>query len=336
MKKYSFAQFGLDALALEDVEAPTPGPHEILLDVKALSLNYRDLLVIRGHYNPRLELPATPISDGAGVVAAVGDGVTRVRVGDRVVSHFITGWLDGPFQSKYVGTTLGCPLSGLAAQQVVLPEQALLPLPDGYDFAQAATLPIAALTAWSALVTEGSLQAGQTVLTLGTGGVSIFALQFAKALGAQVIITSSNDEKLARAMKLGADHGINYQEQPRWEDEVLKITGGQGVDVTVETAGAGTLDQSMKSTRGGGVVALLGALTGIKSEVTTGLILMKRLRIHGVIVDSRAAFERMNRFLEQHALKPVIDATFAFDELTDALAHMEAGRHFGKIVVNLD
>jgi NADPH:quinone reductase-like Zn-dependent oxidoreductase len=335
MRAYAFDQFGLEHLKLVNVAPRTPGPGELALDVKAISLNYRDLMVVQGLYNPKLKLPATPISDGAGVVSAVGEGVTRVRVGDRVMSHFIAGWISGPFRQQYVGTTLGTPGPGLAAERVVLPAEAVVPIPAGYDFAQAATLPIAALTAWSALVTVGNVQPGQTVLTLGTGGVSIFALQLARAFGARVIITSRSDDKLARARQLGADHTVNYQQRPDWEQVVLELTGGEGVDLTVETAGPGTLDRSLKATRAGGTIALLGALTGRQGTVTTGLILMKRLRIVGIMVDSRAAFEALNSFLIAHRIQPVIDQCFVFEHLADAFRCLEAGRHFGKIVVSL-
>jgi NADPH:quinone reductase-like Zn-dependent oxidoreductase len=335
MRTYRLSAFGLEHLALESAPTPQPGPGEILLDVKYLSLNFRDLMVIQGHYNPRLKLPATPVSDGAGVVAAVGPDVTRVRVGDAVMSHFVAGWLDGPFRQSYTATTLGTPGPGLAAEQVILPADAVVPIPAGYSFAQAATLPIAALTAWSALRTVSNIQAGQTILTLGTGGVSIFALQLAKAIGARVIITSRSDEKLVRARALGADHTINYATTPEWDRRVLEITGGEGVDLTVETAGPGTLDASMKATRAAGTIALLGALTGRQGAVTTGLILMKRLHIAGIMVDSRAAFEAMNRFLVEHRITPVIDHEFDFTELPAALRTMEAGEHFGKIVLRV-
>lgn len=335
MRAYRFAAFGLEHLKLEEVPAPQPGPGEVVLDVQSVSLNYRDLLVVKGLYNPRLKLPAVPLSDGAGVISAVGPGVTRVRVGDRVTSHFVSGWIDGPFKQEYLGTTLGTPAAGLAAEQVILPAEAVVPLPAGYDFEQGATLPIAALTAWSALQTVGRVQPGQTVLTLGTGGVSIFAVQFAKALGARVIITSRSDAKLDRARALGADHTINYTQTPDWEQAVLECTGGVGVDLTVETAGPGTLDRSLKATRAGGIVALLGALTGRQGPVTTGLILMKRLRIEGIMVDSRAAFEAMNRFLEARRIAPVIDRRYRFEQLPDALRCLEAGAHFGKIVATL-
>jgi NADPH:quinone reductase-like Zn-dependent oxidoreductase len=335
MLAYRFDQFGLENLKLEIFDVSRPGPGEILLDVKAVSLNYRDLIVIKGWYNPKLPLPAIPLSDGAGVVAAVGPGVTRVKPRDCVTSHFISAWIDGPFKAEYPGTTLGLPRAGLAAQQVVLPADAVVPIPADYDFQQAATLPIAALTAWSALVTEGRLQPGQTVLTLGTGGVSIFAVQFAKKLGAGVIITSGSDDKLARAKELGADFGVNYRANPDWEKEVLRLTDRRGADVVVENGGAGTLSRSLRAVRAGGVIAMLGALTGLQDKVDLAPILMKRIRIAGIMVDSRAAFEAMNRFIEQHRLKPVIDRVFPFEQLPEALRLMEAGGHFGKIVLTL-
>ncbi len=335
MRVYRFHSFGLENLKLEDVAPPTPGPGEVVLDVKALSVNYRDLLVIKGQYNPKLKLPATPISDGAGIISAMGKNVTRVHVGDRVMSHFVAGWTDGPFREEYLATTLGTPGPGLAAEQVVLPAEAVLPLPDGYDEARAATLPIAALTAWSALVTVGNVRPHQTVLTLGTGGVAIFTLQLAKAMGARVIITSSSDDKLSRARRLGADHTINYKTTPDWEQSVLEFTGGEGADLTVETAGPGTLDRSMKATRAAGTIALLGALTGRQGPVTTGLILMKRLRICGIMVDSRAAFEGLSRFIAQHHVEPVISECFGFEQLPAAFRCREAAHHFGKIVVTV-
>lgn len=333
MRAYQFSQFGLEHLKTIDAPTPAPGPGQALLDVRALSLNYRDLLVIKGQYNPKLRLPATPVSDAAGVVAAVGEGVSRVRVGERVVTHFVASWLDGPFRSEYLRDTLGTPGPGLAAEQACVPAEALLPLPRGFDFAQAATLPIGALTAWSALVTAGRCQPGQVVLTLGTGGVSIFALQFARALGARAIITSSSDEKLARARALGAEHTINYRTNPKWEAAVLELTGGQGADITVETVGGGTLAQSLAATRAGGVVALMGALSGLQASVHFGLLMMKRQTLAGILVDSRRAFEEMVRFIEAQRIEPVIDRRFGFDELPAALRAMESGEHFGKIVL---
>jgi NADPH:quinone reductase-like Zn-dependent oxidoreductase len=269
------------------------------------------------------------------VIAAVGPGVGRVAVGDRVMSHFVAEWLDGPFHLRYLATTLGTPGPGLAAERVVLSADALLPWPAGYDAAQAATLPIAALTAWSALVTVGGVQAGQTVLTLGTGGVSIWALQLAKAMGARVIITSRRDDKLARCRELGADVLINYARQPDWEKTVLEATDGQGADLIVENAGPGTLDRSLKAARAGGTIALLGALTGRQGPVTTGLVLMKRLRICGILVDCRRAFEELVRFINEKRILPVVDRTYPFDSLVEALRCMDAGEHLGKIVVRV-
>jgi NADPH:quinone reductase-like Zn-dependent oxidoreductase len=335
MRAYQFSMFGLEHLKLETLATPTPGPNQVRLDVKAISLNYRDLMVVKGWYNPKLRLPATPVSDGAGIVSAVGTGVERVKVGDRATSHFIADWLDGPVRAEYVASTLGTPGPGLAAEQVVLPAEAVVPLPPGYDFAEAATLPIAALTAWSALRTVGHVGPGQTVLTLGTGGVSIFALQLAKRMGATVIITSGSDDKLKRACALGADHGINYRSQSDWDQAVLDITGGLGADLTVENGGIATLERSLRATRAGGIIAYLGALTGLQGELNTAAILMKRLHIAGIFVDSRAAFTAMNAFIEEHELRPVICRRFPFEEFPDALRLMEAGGHFGKIVVEL-
>lgn len=335
MRVYEFERFGIEHLRLGSAEERGPGAGEIVLSVRALALNYRDLMVVNGMYNPRLRLPATPISDAAGVVAAVGPGVERVKVGDRVCTQFVAGWLDGPFDVSYVRTSLGTPGPGLAVEQAVLPADAVVAMPAGYTFAEAATLPIAALTAWSCLRNAAQTGPGQTVLTLGTGGVSIFALQLAKALGATVIITSSSDEKLERARGLGADHGVNYRKFPSWHERVLEITGGRGVDLVVETGGAATLDESMSCCRGEATVALLGALTGLRAEVTTGLILMRRLRVCGIYVDSRARFEELIRFIDERGIRPVIGATFPFDRLADAFRLLQSGRHFGKVVVEL-
>lgn len=333
---WELSAFGLDNLRLQRRAVGPPGPGEVLVDVRALSLNYRDLLVLEGAYNPRLRLPAVPLSDAAGVVIAAGAGVTRVRPQERIVTHFVAGWLDGRFHDEYRGTTLGTPGPGLAAERVVLPADAVLPLPDSLSFEEGATLPIAALTAWSALESvRGATRDGRgrsTVLTLGTGGVSVFAVQLAKALGARVMITSSSDEKLARAAALGADLGINYRSRPDWAQAALEATGGAGADVVVETAG-GTLNESLRATRAGGIVALLGVLAGVSVELATTTVLMRRLRIVGIMVDSRAEFERLLAFIVEQQIQPVIDRRFAFSELPAALACMKAAKHFGKIVV---
>lgn len=333
MRRYRFDAFGLDRLRLEEIESTPPGPGEVQLRVRAMSLNYRDLLVLKGVYNPRLELPATPVSDGAGEIVAVGDGVSDVSPGDRVMTHFFYDWLDGPYRGRYLRATVGTPGPGLAAEVVNLPARAVVTAPSRMSWEEAATLPIAGLTAWSALVTEGALRARQTVLTLGTGGVSIFALQIAHAMGARVIVTSSSDEKLERCRALGADVTVNYRTEKRWDRAVLDATGGEGVDVVVETGGIETLGRSFRATRPGGVVALMGALTGMVGEVDISHLVMKRQRVAGVLVDSRAAFFDFVSFLERHGIAPVIGARFPFDRLRDALLHMESGAHFGKIVV---
>jgi NADPH:quinone reductase-like Zn-dependent oxidoreductase len=335
MRAYVLDHFGLDGLKLQDVSVPALGPGEVLLDVKALSLNYRDLMVIKGVYNPRFKLPAVPLSDGAGIIRAVAEGVTRCKPGDWVMTHFVSGWLDGPYRAEYTGTTLGLPRAGLAAEQVALPADAIVAVPEGYDFQQAATLPIAGSTAWSALVRKGQVQPGQTVLTLGTGGVSIFALQFAKTLGARAIITSSRADKLERARALGADVTINYRTRPDWDKAVLEATDGLGADITVETGGAGTLNQSMLATRAGGVIGMLGALTGLKgADIDVGLILRKELHIAGILTGPRAGLEALRLFLMQRQLRPAIDRVFGFEELPEALRYMESASHFGKIVID--
>jgi NADPH:quinone reductase-like Zn-dependent oxidoreductase len=333
MRRYEFAAFGLENLKLLERENPVPGPGEVVLDVSAMSLNFRDLLVVKGQYNPNIPLPTTPASDASGTISAVGDGVTRVRPGDRVVTHFIADWIDGPFEKRYVASTLGVPGPGVAAEKVLLPERAVVKAPKRLDFARASTLPIAALTAWNVLVVEGRLEPGQWVLTLGTGGVSVFAVQLAKAMGAKVIITSSSDEKLERARALGADVTINYEANPRWDKAVLEETGGQGADVVVETGGIATMSASLKCARAGGLVGVLGGVTGLTGEVAIAPLTMKRLRVHGILVDSRVHFEDFLAFLDEHPIDPVIGRAFPFEELEDALRHMESGAHFGKIVV---
>ncbi|MBD3334097.1 MAG: zinc-binding dehydrogenase [Candidatus Eisenbacteria bacterium] len=336
MRAWSYESFGMDNLRLAGRRSPRPGPGEILLAPRALSLNYRDLLLIKGIYNPRLKLPATPVGDGAGIVTDVGEGVVGLSPGDEVVTHAVTGWIDGDCRP---GLHLQDPVAsagrGLAAEQAAWPAEALLPIPDGWSFADAASLPVAAVTAWSALVTEGRLRAGQTVLTLGTGGVSIFAAQIAKALGARVIVTSSQDDKLARARELGADFTINYRRDPDWDRRVLEFTNGHGVHITVETGGAGTLVRSLNATRSGGTVALLGTLTGLRREIDMQPLVVKRLRLTGIYVGSRKEFEALCRFLAEHPLRPAIDRRFAFGELSDALRYLESARHVGKVVIEM-
>jgi NADPH:quinone reductase-like Zn-dependent oxidoreductase len=326
--------FGFDALTLAERPEPQPGPHEVLVRMRAWSLNYRDLLVVKGLYNPKMPLPRVPLSDGAGEVVAVGAGVTRFQPGDRVAGIFMQTWLAGELDDAKTKSALGGAIDGVAAESVVFAEDGLVRIPEHLSFEEAATLPCAAVTAWNGLI-AGGLKPGETVLLLGTGGVSLFALQFAKLSGARVIITSSSDEKLRRAQELGADDGINYRQIPDWHKRVRELTGGMGVDHVVEVGGAGTLSQSLQAVRTAGHVALIGVLSGAGGEVNPLPILMKHLRVRGIYVGSRAMFEAMNRAVVAQQLHPVVDRVFPLAELRTALEQMEHGSHFGKLVVRV-
>jgi NADPH:quinone reductase-like Zn-dependent oxidoreductase len=328
-------RFGLDALTLAERPDPIPGPGQVLLRVRAASLNYRDLLTVQGLYNPKQPLPLIPLSDGVGEVMRVGEGVTRVRVGDRVAGIFAQKWLGGEATKQKLLSTLGGPLDGMLADLVVLHEEGVVPVPAHLSDEEAATLPCAAVTAWSALVVQGGLKAGETVLVLGTGGVSLFALQFARLLGARVIVTSSSDEKLDRARGLGAAETINYRATPDWEKRVRELTDGAGADHVVEVGGAGTFAKSVRSVRIGGRISLIGNLSGTKTEVNLAPILMQNIRVQGVMVGSRETFESMNRALALHGLRPVLDRVFPFAEARAALEHMAGQGHFGKICIRI-
>lgn len=335
MKRWVFDRFGAENLRFEKSAPDRLHAGEVRVGMRAASLNYRDLLILKGQYNPRLPLPQVPVSDGAGVVLEVSDEGAAFAPGDRVITHPVVGWEDGRFRREYSRATLGGPGPGMGQEQVVVPAAALAHAPSGWSHEDAATLPIAALTAWSALVTEGPVRAGQTVLTLGTGGVSIFALQIAKALGARVIITSSSHEKLERAKELGADVGIHRTEVAAWDRAVREATGGEGADLVVENGGAGTLGQSLRATAAGGTVALLGALTGLSAPVQFAPAVMRRIRIAGVMTDCRRALRDLVGFLEQTGLRPVVDRCYPLAELPEALGRMERGAHFGKIVLRI-
>jgi NADPH:quinone reductase-like Zn-dependent oxidoreductase len=326
--------FGIESLTLVDKPDPRPGPGQVLLRMKAWSLNFRDLMMVKGQYNPKLRFPFAPLSDGVGEVAAVGEGVSRVKIGDRVAGCFLQRWLDGPLDDAKGKSALGGGQEGMLAEQVVLHEDGVVAVPAHLSDPEAATLPCAAVTAWNALVPSGGIKAGDTVLIQGTGGVSVFALQFARLHGARVIATSSHNEKLARILKLGASDGINYKETPEWGDKVRELTGGVGVDHVVEVGGAGTLGQSLKAVRTGGTISLIGVLTGV-GQVNPVPILMKNVRVQGIFVGSRAMFEAMNRAIALHQLRPVVDKTFAFTEIREALRHMESAAHFGKICIRI-
>ena len=326
-------KFGLESLTQVERLDPTAAPLHVVIKMKAVSLNYRDLLTVEGRYNPRLPLPLVPLSDGVGEVVSVGEGVARVKVGDRVAANFSQKWLGGePARSK-LGASLGGPLDGMLSEFRALHEDGLVHLPSHLTDEEAATLPCAAVTAWNSLINLGGLRAGETVLLQGTGGVSIFALQFAKLSGARVIITSSSDEKLERAKALGADLGINYSTTPDWDKQAKRLTGGTGVDHIIEVGGAGTFANSLRAIKIGGHIALIGNLSGNATEVNLVLILMQNLRIQGVLVGSRDTFEAMNRAIALHQLRPVIDRVFPFDEARHAFEYMASGAHFGKICI---
>ncbi|QYJ06277.1 zinc-dependent alcohol dehydrogenase family protein [Qipengyuania flava] len=324
----------LEALALADIEdAPAPGPGEISVALKASSLNYHDYAVVKGMI-PTAE-GRIPMSDGAGEVTAIGEGVTEFAVGDHVVSTFFPDWIDGAPPVTAFTRVPGDGIDGYAREAITAPTNWFTRAPKGYSHAQAATLTCAGLTAWRALFVDYTLKPGDTVLVQGTGGVSIFALQMAKAAGATVIATSSSDEKLERVKALGADHLINYKEVQAWGPKALEITGGRGVDCVVEIGGAGTLDQSMLATRVGGHVALIGVLAGFAGPVQTALLFSKNLTVQGLTVGSRAMQQDMIAAIEANGIVPEISDTFALADLADAFRHQEANKHFGKICVEI-
>lgn len=320
---------------LRDFQPPALAPRQVAVAIKAVSLNYRDLLVSRNTYFCPIENGLVPCSDGAGEVIAVGEEVKDLRVGDRVASLFFPNWQAGQATPHAISGALGAEGPGVLTPHFVTEASGLIRIPDSLSFEEAATLPCAALTAWHALFEAGPLKPGQTVLLQGTGGVSIFALQFAKAAGAKVIITSSSDEKLAQALQLGADHGINYRRTPEWQDEALRLTGGHGVDVVLEVGGPGTLERSLLSVRTGGRIAYIGVLTGLAGAANPMMLIPRLAAIHGIFVGSRQMFADMLQAIAEKHIRPVIDRQFGFDEVPAALAHMERGAHFGKIVIQV-
>ncbi len=327
-------EFGIDGLKMADREVPEPQAGEALVRVKANSLNYRDLMTVKHGASRGLTLPLVPNSDGAGEVVSVGPEVTRVAPGDRVMGIFMQNWLAGGPTRAHADTALGGAIDGMLSEYVVLHEDGLVHTPDYLTDEEAATLPCAAVTAWQGLATQGGMTVGETVLALGTGGVSIFALQFAVGAGAQVLITSSSDAKLERARALGASEVINYRTTPDWDQRVLELTDGEGVDHVVEVGGAGTLEKSLRAVRVGGSVSLIGVLTGA-GTADPSLILRKSIRLQGIYVGSREMFEAMNRAMTLHQIKPVIDRVFPFEETREAFKYMESAAHFGKIVISL-
>jgi NADPH:quinone reductase-like Zn-dependent oxidoreductase len=326
---------GIDHLHLETRDVPKAGPGEIVVRLKAASLNYRDLATVSGFGRTGPGAPVVPLSDGAGEVVEVGAGVTRVKAGDFVCPLFFQTWLAGGPTLAGLSAPLGSPLDGCAQDYIKLSAEGVAKAPRNYTAEEAATLPCAALTAWRALVVEGNIKPGDTVLAQGTGGVSIFALQFAKAAGARVIITSSSDEKLERARALGADATINYKKTPDWAKEARKLSSGLGVDHVVEVGGADTLPQSFMAARIGGHIAVIGLLSGLVKDVNVAAIFSQNLKISGITVGSRAHFEDMVRAIEQSDIHPVIDKRYPLEEARAAFTTMQGASHFGKIVLNI-
>ncbi len=324
---------GVDALALNERQSPQPGTGEILVGVRASSINYRDLSTIEDPIPRGIIFPCIPNSDGAGEVISVGAGVTRFKTGDRVAGCFFQNWPDGRISAEAMASAMGGAIDGILAEKVVLSEAGTVHIPAHMSFEEASTLPCAGLTAWNCLVEQGGLKPGHTALFLGTGGVSIVGLQIAKMMGARAIITSSSDEKLERAKDLGADDLINYRQNPNWEARALEITNGSGVDVTIETGGGGTLEKTMEATRIGGTISLIGVLTSGMINPTT--VMRKSIRLQGVYVGNRRMFEDMNAAFTLNQIQPVIDQVFEFEDARSGFHAMRAAGHFGKLVVRI-
>ncbi len=334
MRAWQIQSFGVDSLQVIEQPTPSPAAGEVLVQVRAISLNFRDLMVVKGLYNPKMALPRIPCSDGAGEVVAVGEGVTAWKPGDRVAAIFMQNWLEGALTRAKSRGALGGDIDGMLAEFVVLRESGLVRMPQHLSFAEASTLPCAGVTAWNA-VAAGSLKPGSTVLIQGTGGVSIFALQFAHFMGFRVLGISSSNDKLDRAYSLGLSAGLNYRDNPDWDRWALDQTGGQGVDLVVEVGGPGTLERSLRAIGFGGVVVQIGALTGSSGPVSIPLILHKWARIQGIYVGSRSHFEQMNEAITQSQLRPVLE-TLPWSKVREAFTRMEQGAHFGKLVVTVD
>jgi len=335
MKTYEINEFGVEKLTLAEQVKPKPKANEVLVKFHAASLNYRDLMMVKGFYNPKLKMPIVPLSDGAGEVVAVGEKVAKWKIGDRVCPIFMQGWTDGAIEVSKARTALGGDTDGCLREFGAFDENGLVKIPEYLSYEEAATLPCAAVTAYNALFCSGGLKPDESVLLQGTGGVSIFALQMASVYGCRAIVTSSSHEKLQRAKELGGDDLINYKETPDWDKRVLELTEKRGVDHVVEVGGAGTLQKSLNAVKMGGHIAVIGILSGA-GEINPVSILMKVVRLQGIFVGSREMFQAMNRLFSEHRLKPVIDKVFAFDEAREALKYMESAAHFGKIVIKIN
>jgi NADPH:quinone reductase-like Zn-dependent oxidoreductase len=325
---------GIDGLQCVDFPDRELGTGEVRVRVHAVSLNYRDLMVASGNYLVNVDNPIVPCSDGAGEVLAVGAGVSRVQVGDRVAASFFPYWQDGPTSAEKIRHALGGDIDGMLAEEVVLSEDALVTIPPGMSFVDASTMPCAGVTAWNAIFeSSNAIRPGDTVLLLGTGGVSVLGLQLARAAGLRTIITSSSDEKLQRARELGAHHTINYRTFPEWQEEVLRLTQGAGANVVLEVGGQGTVNRSVAATALGGSVAIIGGVSGFGGEVNPASLLAGAKRMVGIYVGSRTMLEKVLRFADTTGLQPVVDRVFTFDQAREAYRHMESGSHFGKVVI---
>ena len=333
MRAWQISSFGIDSLELAQRIDRAPGPGEVQVKIRAVSFNYRDQMMIKGLYNPKLKLPRIPCSDGAGEIVAVGEGVTTWKPGDRVAGIFMQNWIDGPATQAKTKGALGGDIDGMLADSVILSASGVVAIPAHLSFEEASALPCAAVTAWNALA-AAQLQPGDSVLIQGTGGVSIFALQFARLMGLRVLGISSSNEKLQRAHSLGLHAGTNYRDTPEWDRWVLDQTGGEGVDLVVEVGGVGTLPRSIRSVRMGGMIAQIGVLSGPSEQLPLPVILHNQVRIHGIDVGSRRDFEAMNPCIQLAGLHPVIES-HPWEQVREVLHRMEAGSHFGKLVVTV-
>jgi NADPH:quinone reductase-like Zn-dependent oxidoreductase len=326
--------FGFENLRITEAPDPAPGPGQAVVRVRACSLNFRDLVVARGGYGRAVKAPLIPLSDGAGEVTAVGDGVTRLTPGDRVCGIFFQRWIEGGIDDEKASSAMGGAINGMLSEKVCLSADGLVKAPSHLSFEEAAALPCAAVTAWNALFRSGRLRPGESVLVQGSGGVSVFALQFAKMAGARVIATSSSDVKLERLKAMGAETGVNYKTTPDWDKPARAFTSGVGVDHVVEVGGAGTLPLSFKAVRRGGHIALIGVVAG-GGEVDPRAIFLKSIRVQGIYVGSREMFEEMNRAIGSSGMRPVIDRVFDLEQTVEAMRYMESGSHFGKVCIRL-
>ncbi len=334
MKGYQVQTTG----GIEDIKAvtlsePEPGPGEVKVKIHAASLNYRDFGIAEGGYYRNDVRPIVPLSDGAGEVVSIGEGVTRFAVGDRVCPIFVRDWVSGPIKETYLHSCLGGGVDGVLREYVVYPEHAFVSIPDNFSYVQAATLPCAALTAWNALFELGNVTSDDTVLLLGTGGVSTFAFQFASKVGSRIVLTSSMESKLDVFRDMGLTHGVNYKDHPEWHKEVQRITNERGVDYVLEVGGPGTLERSLKSTCVGGHVQLIGVLDSPRAKIAPMITVFNALTVQGIYVGSREMFERMLLFISKHNIMPVVDKEFPFDSALDAYRYMSSQRHVGKVVI---